>query len=143
MSHEPTFITDNLKLACALATAGFPLVESPERIVRGGREVLSFSFAPAAHGVKAEDLAAAFSEGARVDTLQGRVDEIVNTRQLTPEEYCLLAFDAARASMHTRAGLMIYLNRRTALRVQEISGGRTLIYREGTPRETLIKLANS
>jgi hypothetical protein len=38
---------------------------------------------------------------------------------------------------------MIYLNRRTPLRVQEISGGRTLIYREGTPRETLIKLANS
>jgi len=143
MSHEPTFITDNLKLACALATAGFPLVESPERIVRGGRELLSFSFAPVAHGVRAEDLAAAFSEGARVDTLQGRVDEIVKSHQLTPEEYCLLAFDAARAAMHTRAGLMIYLNRRTPLRVQEISGGRTLIYREGTPRETLIKLANS
>jgi hypothetical protein len=143
MSTEPTFITDNLKLACALATAGFPLVESPERIVRGGRELLSFSFAPVAHGVKAEDLAAAFSEGARVDTLQGRVDEIVKAKQLTPEEYCLLAFDAARAAMHTRAGLMIYLNRRTPLRVQEISGGRTLIYREGMSKNDLLKLANS
>jgi hypothetical protein len=139
---EPTFLTDNLKLACALASAGFPLTESPERIVRGGREVLSFSFAPIAHGVKADELAAAFAEGGATDSLQAKVDEIVAKSGLTPEEYCLIAFDAARAAMHTRAGLMIYLNRRTALRVQEISGGRTLIYREGTDKSTLMKLAN-
>ena len=63
MTTEPTFLTDNLKLACALASAGFSLAESPERIVRNGREVLSFSFNPIAHGVKADDLASAFIEG--------------------------------------------------------------------------------
>jgi hypothetical protein len=141
--NQPTFLTDNLKLACALASAGFRLSESPERISRNGREVLSFSFEPVAHGVKAEELAESFSEGTRTDRLQSEVDAIVKDKGLTPAEYCKLAFDAARAAMHTRAGLMIFLNRRTPLRVQEISGGRTLIYREGTPRETLMKLANS
>jgi hypothetical protein len=140
--NEPTFITDNLKLACALASAGFALAESPERIQRGGRETLSFAFHAVAHGVKAEDLASAFTEGKAPDSLQLEVDGIVAGKNLTPAEYCKLAFDAARAAMHTRAGLMIYLNRRTPLRVQEISGGRTLIYRDGTPREELIRLAN-
>jgi hypothetical protein len=137
------FVTDNLKLACALASAGFALAESPERIIRGGREILSFSFEPSAHGRKAADLAAGFIEGTSPDSIQREVDAIIERTGLSMEDYCLLAFDAARAAMHTRAGLMIHLNRRSPLRVQEISGGRTLIYREGMSKETLLRLANS
>jgi hypothetical protein len=137
------FVTDNLKLACALASAGFALAESPERIIRNGREVLSFSFEPSAHGRKAADLEAGFAEGTSPDSIQTEVDAIIERTGLSMEEYCLIAFDAARAGMHTRAGLMIYLNRRSPLRVQKISGGRSLIYREGTSRDTLLKLANT
>ena len=137
------YSTDNLKLACALASAGFSLAESPERISRNGKEVLNFTFNAVAHGVLAEELAKGFFEGGASDSVQEKVESIIQKYNITPNDYCLMAFDAARAAMHTRAGLMIYLNRRTPLRVQSISGGRTLIYREGMDKGTLLKLANT
>jgi len=147
--RDQFFLTDNLKLAAAMTAAGFGLktaIENGEEVITGisriiakGRETLSFRLEPKHQGVKAVDMLNAFNN--KVD-LPGRVDEILAARGVTAEEYVLIAFDAARSGLNNGSTLMHCGRNQKAMIAKEISGGRTVIYREGASREQLTALIN-
>lgn len=133
---QKLFFTDNLKLAAALTVAGFEIL-NVDRIIVSGVERQSFELEPKKHGIKAHYFLSAFRN--EID-LAKRVDEIIEARGLTEEEFAILAFDAARSGLHNGGTLLYCARNKRPLVAKEISGGRTLIYREGTPRDHLKKL---
>jgi len=134
------FVTENIKLAAALASAGFVILEV-ERIQSDSTERVSFSFEPESkfHKVSANAFQAAYEN--KTD-LASEVDAIIKSRGITPEEYAKLVFDGARAGLGNRGALLTCARNRTPLRVKVISG-RTLIYREGMDRDKIRQLINS
>lgn len=135
--HSKFHFTENLKFAAALAAAGFR-VQHMERIVMpDGSERFSFELDAKAHGIKATYFLGAFENKFN---LAERVDAIIADRGLTEEEVAVLTFDAARSGLQNGSSLLYCGKNRKAIVAKEISGGRTLIYRDGTPRDHLKKL---
>lgn len=141
ITHELAkfFFTDNLKLAAALAAAGFEILHV-ERIITDKGERLTFQIESQKHGVKALHFLNAFEN--KID-LAAEVDRIISERGLTPQEVATIIFDAARSGLNNGSTLLYCGKNRKPLFSKNISGGRTLIYREGTSRAHLQSLINN
>jgi hypothetical protein len=135
-SQSAIFVTDNLKLAAALTAAGFQILHG-EQVSKDGRFIIMCEMELAHNGVKALDLKAGFENKS---DLPAQVGEIIALRGITQEEYVILAFDAARAGLHNRSTIMWAIGNNQPLVHKDIGNGRSLIYRQGTPRETLKSL---
>lgn len=136
VSREKFFFTDNLKLAAALTAAGYHLT-NVDSVIIGPSERHTFELEPKHNGIKAAYFLGAFEN--KID-LPERVAQIIAERGITPEEQTILAFDAGRAAMHNGSTIFYCAKNKKPLVAKEIGGGRTLIYREGTPRDHLKKL---
>lgn len=137
MNSQTVFVTDNLKLAMALTAAGFSIRHGEEAIDINGRALVSCELEPDHNGISANYLKLCFEN--QID-LASRVNEILKVRGLTPEEYVVIAFDAARAGLHNRSTVLFAIRNNKRLIAKEIGEGRSLIYREGTPKAQLKKL---
>lgn len=134
---DGVFVTDNLKLAMALTAAGFSIRHGEQATDINGRSLVVCELDSAHNGVKANYLKLGFEN--QVD-LVTRVNEIIETRGITQEEYVVLAFDAARAGLHNRSTVLFAIRNNKPLIAKEIGDGRSLIYREGTPKSHIKKL---
>ncbi len=137
MNSQTVFVTDNLKLAMALTAAGFSIRHGEQAVDINGRSLVSCELEPNHNGVAANYLKLCFEN--QID-LPARVNEILEARGITPEEYVVLAFDAARAGLHNRSTVLFAIRNNKPLIAKQIGEGRSLIYREGTPREQIKQL---
>jgi hypothetical protein len=149
---QKVFVTKNLKLAMALTAAGFHIrtAQNTVSFKRGdpkgseGRKTVVVELEADHNGVSADYLCRAFRYDEHVDgpefDLVSRVNEIIEARGITQEEYVLIAFDAARAGLHNASTIMFCVKNDRPLVAQEMKDGRTLIYKDGTPRDLLRKL---
>lgn len=136
---EPVFVTDNLKLAGALSAAGFIVKEAYCLDEQGKPERVICEIEPKAHGIKADRLNAAFLNR---EDVEPEVNAIIEARGITPYEYALIAFQAARAGLHNRSTLLHIAKRALTVVVKHI-GGKQLIYKAGTPKEEIKNLINA
>lgn len=135
------FVTDNLKLAMAMTAAGFA-IRHGEQVLRDGRSLIICELETKHNGVDAIELKSAFEN--RID-LPSRVDAILVARGITQEEYVYLAFDAARSALHNRSTVLHAISKNKPL-VHKVIGdgtGRSLIYRDGTPKADLKRLIDN
>ena len=139
MKEQAVLVTDNLNLAAALTAAGFHILHG-ERVNKDGREIVICELEQSRHGLQAIYFMAAFENK---EDLPARINEIIQTRGITPEEYALLAFDAARAGLHNRSTILYAVKNNQPLVHKVIGDGRSLIYRQGTPKSHLKKLIES
>lgn len=137
MHSQTVFITDNLKLAMAMTAAGFSIRHGEQAVDINGRALISCELDPNHNGVSANYLKLGFEN--QID-LVGRVNEIIEARGITAEEYVVIAFDAARAGLHNRSTVLFAIKNNKPLIAKAIGDGRCLIYREGTPKASLKKL---
>ncbi len=137
MNSQTVFVTDNLKLAMALTAAGFSIRHGEQAIDINGRSLVSCELDHEHNGVPANYLKLCFEN--QID-LVSRVNEIVEARGITQEEYVLVAFDAARAGLHNRSTVLFAIRNNKPLIAKEIGEGRSLIYRQGTPKSHIKKL---
>lgn len=148
MKSQIGFVTDNLKLASALTAVGFEITNATwvRKIIDGEKKSLIVCEFVSNHlGVETNYLRLAFEEDPMVKEidLRGQVDQIIRKRGITDEEYIKLGFDAARAALHNNSTIFSCLKRDAPLICRSISHGRTLIYRDGTPKEELQKLLDN
>jgi hypothetical protein len=136
VNEQEVFVTDNLKLAAALTAAGFQIIHG-ERVIKDGREIVICELEQKRHGHKALYLQACFENK---EDLPSQVEEIIRARGITPDEYALLAFDSARAGLHNRSTILFAVKNNAPLEHKVIGEGRSLIYRQGTPKSYLKKL---
>lgn len=137
MNSQTVFVTDNLKLAMAMTAAGFSIRHAEQAVDISGRSLISCELDHNHNGVEANYLKLCFEN--QID-LVTRVNEIIEARALTQEEYVVLAFDAARAGLHNRSTVLFAIRNNKPLIAKEIGEGRSLIYREGTPKSYIKKL---
>jgi hypothetical protein len=147
--NQKVFVTDNLKLAMALTAAGFSIRNAQNTVVfkkneTKGRERKVLELDAEHNGVAANFLKLAFeydpNSSASEYDLAARVNEIIEARGITQEEYVLIAFDAARAGLHNRSTVIFCVDNDQPLIAKEMKDGRSLIYRQGTPKHLLQKL---
>lgn len=138
-TSQKIFVTDNLKLAMALTAAGFQILQG-EQVVKDGRSLIVCELETAHNGVEALHLKACFEN--KVDLAAG-INEIIAKRGITQEEYVLLAFDAARCALHNRSTVLHAIGKNRPLVHKSIGDGRSLIYRDGTPKQFLKKLIDN
>jgi hypothetical protein len=131
---ESVFTTTNLRLGSALTAAGFQILKT-DKVIQAGREVISLELQSEANGVKASELQDLFENKANID-----IEAIIAKSGLSKREYAILAFDAARAAGHNRVSILHAVSNQKPLKAVSIGGGRTLIYREGTPKSELQRL---
>jgi hypothetical protein len=122
----------------ALTAAGFPLRSVENFVSVNGNTGVACELDDAHNGVEASYLELAYKN--KGVSLEDRVDEIIQLRGITQDEYVLLAFDAARAGLHNRKRVITATRNNKPLVAKELSDGRALIYREGTPKEKIKKL---
>jgi hypothetical protein len=140
MEHsQRVFVTENLKLAMAMTAAGFA-IRHGEQVLKDGRSLIICELDTQHNGVDAIELKSAFEN--KVD-LPSRVDEIISVRSITQEEYVYIAFDAARSALHNRSTVLHAIGRNKPLVHKVIGDGRSLIYRDGTPRDSLKRLIDN
>lgn len=137
MNSQGIYSTSNLKLAAALATAGFEVL-STERIEQAGRENVIVDTVAEHNGHKAENLAKAFDNFSE-SPFSAEVERMLAARGVTPEEQTLLFFDAARTAGHNRV-VLLKAAPTQPLKQINAGGGRMLQFRAGTKREDLKKL---
>jgi hypothetical protein len=146
------FVTENLKLAMAMTAAGFA-IRHGEQVLKDGRSLIICELDTEHNGVDARMLKAAFENkpiiskdgGPPSVDLPTQIDEIIRVRGITQGEYVLLAFDAARSALHNRSTVLHAISRNRPL-VHKVIGdgtGRSLIYRDGTPKENLKRLIDN
>jgi hypothetical protein len=146
------FVTDNLKLAMAMTAAGFA-IRHGEQVLKDGRSLIICELDTEHNGIDARMLKSAFENkpiisrdgGVPTVELPAYVDEIIRTRGITQEEYVFLAFDAARSALHNRSTVLHAIGRNRPL-VHKVIGdgtGRALIYRDGTPKDSLKRLIDN
>jgi hypothetical protein len=143
---EHVFVTDNLKLAIALTAAGFAIRQG-EQIDKNGKTVILCELDPHHNGVDALYLKECFewdpeTRRHKREIIQ-QIDEIIEARGITQEEYVLLAFDAARCALHNRSTVLYAIYQKRRLIQKDIGNGRSLIYREGTEKKALQKLVDN
>jgi hypothetical protein len=131
------FSTTNLKLASALAAAGFEVL-SIERIEVAGREQVLVELVAEHNGHKAEDLAKQFEDYGK-SPHGSTVNDIVQARGITPGEQTLMIFDAARTAGHNRV-VLLKAAPDQPLKQISVGGGRMLQFRANANREELRKL---
>lgn len=146
--EQKVFVTDNFKLAMALTAAGFSIRNAHDVIVRNrdqskfpDRKSTICELDPDHNGVTADYLRGGFEydpaiKGYRVN-LVDRVNEIIEARGISQEEYVILAFDSARAAMHNRATVLHCLKNNKPLIAIKLKDERTLIYVDGVPRDQI------
>lgn len=137
MHSQTVFVTDNLKLAMAMTAAGFSIRHAEQVVNINGRSLVSCELDPNHNGVAANYLKLGFENQLDLVT---RVNEIIEARGISQEEYVVLAFDAARASLHNRSTVLFAIRNNKPLIAKEIGEGRSLIYREGTPKSHIKQL---
>ncbi len=141
---ENVAVTKDLTFAIALTVVGFH-IRSVENIVDiKGEKGCRFELDNNHNGVDARDLRSAFYDD-EID-LGKRVDQIIEARGITQEEYIFLAFDAARAALRNRRPIIFALSNNKALIAKNIGDGRSLIYREGmeiTHKDQLQKIVEN
>ena len=137
MNSQTVFVTDNLKLAMAMTAAGFSIRHGEQAVDINGRSLVSCELEPNHNGVDANYLKLCFEN--QID-LPSRVNEILKARGITPEEYVVIAFDAARAGLHNRSTVLFAIRNNKKLIAKGIGSGRSIIYREGTPKADLKRL---
>jgi hypothetical protein len=148
MNSKTIFVTDNLKLASSLTAVGFQLINTDfvRKTIDGKqRELVVCEFVTSHLGVETNYLRLAFEEDPEFPeiNLRGQVNEIIRKRGITDEEYVKLGFDAARSALHNRSTILFCVLRNLPLICKSINNGRTLIYRDGTPKEMLQQLLDN
>src|SRR5262245_42986412 len=148
MNSQALFVTDNLKLASSLTAVGFELKNTDfiRKTIDGKlKEVIACEFVTSHLGIETNYLRQAFEEDPKASeiNLVVQVDEIIKRRGITDEEYIKLGFDAARSALHNRSTILFCVLRNLPLISKSIGNGRTLIYRDGTPKETLQRLLDN
>lgn len=135
--NQKVFVTDNLKLAMALTAAGFSLQHGENVVNIKGRELIVCELDADHNGVSANYLKMVFENQVNIES---RVNEIIEARGISPDEYVILAFDAARAGLHNRSTVLFCARQKRPLIAKEMKDGRSLIYREGTPKDKIRQL---
>lgn len=138
IEKSSVFVTADMTLALAMTAVGFSLRSVENTVNTKGETGFCFELDDQHNGVDARELRFAFyNQG--ID-LAARVNEIIETRGITQEEYIFLAFDAARAGLRNRKPVVYALRNNKPLIAKEMPDGRCVIYREGTDKERLKKL---
>jgi DNA-directed RNA polymerase specialized sigma subunit len=137
-SPEFVHVTDNVKFAAALTAVGFALRNANNVVDHiQKREKVYCELDHKHNGVDALELKAAFENKINIES---RVNEIIEVRGITQEEYISLAFDAACCALHNRSKIIHCVNSKKPLIAMDIGNGRSIIYRDGTPEEEIKKL---
>ncbi len=135
---QKVFVVTDLTLAMALTAAGFPLRSVENFVNTRGDSGVACELDEKHNGVEASYLELAYNN--RGVNLVERVNEIIEVRGITSEEYVFLAFDAASAALHNRKRVISATRNNKPLIAKQIGDGRALIYREGTPKDKIKKL---
>jgi hypothetical protein len=148
MNSKAIFVTDNLKLASSLTAVGFELKNTDfvRKTIDGKqKEVVVCEFVTSHLGMETNYLRLAFEEDPEFPeiNLRRQVDEIIRKRSITDDEYIKLGFDAARTALHNRSTILFCVLRNLPLICRSIGNGRTLVYRDGTPKEVLQQLLDN
>lgn len=127
------YVTDKLKIAAALAAAGFEIKSADILQTKTGDKCV-VELNPIAHDIKANRLVE-IAENAAENPAQ----QICEKYGITPEDYAHIVFDAALAGVANRSSILWAARNHAPLIAKEIHDGRLIIYRAGTPKETLKK----
>jgi len=137
---KPFHVTKNIKCAAAFATLGAEVIDV-DQVEQNGKRDLVFTLSDAAHGITCAE-ASALWEGRAKHNLTELVDNIIAARGVTPEEYAIIALDAARAALGNR-GVLLKTGMQRSPQVTRTIAGRQVIFREGTPKEAIRRHLNS
>jgi hypothetical protein len=125
--------TENLKFAAALSACGAKIIDA-DSILVDGKPKAFFILEDQGIGITCGEAAPLWA--GRLADLEAAVNEIIARVGLTPEEYALLQLEASRAALNNRGVLLGAAMSRKPLVSRNI-GGRILLYRRGTPPETI------
>lgn len=132
-SGNAVHVTDKLKIAAALAAAGFA-IKCADIVKTDSGDKCVVELEPIAHGIKANHLVS-IAENAEENPAMA----ICERYGITEQDYAHLVFDAALAGVANRSSILWAARNRAPLIAKQIHDGRLIIYRAGTPKETLKK----
>jgi hypothetical protein len=140
MDLKAMHTTANLKVAAMLATIGAEVVSS-DVVIRDGKQELNVTLEDDAKGITCGKAVRLWMN--RENTpLEDLVDDIIERRGITPEEYAILQVETSRAVLGNRGVLLkCGMNQRPMIS-KTLKSGRQISYREGTPESEIRKALN-
>lgn len=131
---EKVFVTSDVTVAMALVTAGFSLRNAENCEGVHGKAIVC-ELDPEHNGLHANSLVEILKQG--WPACAQRCNEIISRRGITASEYSELAFIESSAALYSRKKLLGEMLKVKPLITRDLGNGRTLVFREGTPKENI------